>query len=68
MAHLPGNFNNSGTLTQPNEIAFMRTTHKIPGRTALSVDRARNSWAYSRNRATIACNLYFVLGHCPDMV
>ena len=75
--HIPGwhtypddgtpNFN-SGTLTQPNEIAFMCTTRKIPGHTALSVDHSHNSWAYSRNRATIACTLYFVLWHCPDMV
>ena len=57
MAHLPGNFN-LGTLTQPNEIAFMHTTHEIPGCTALSVDHAHNSWAYSRNCATIACTLY----------
>ena len=46
MVHLPGNFI-SGTLTQPNEIAFMRTTRNIPGHTALSVDHTHNSWAYS---------------------
>ena len=66
MAHLPGNCN-SGTLTQPNEIALMRTTCEIPGHTALSVDHVCNSWAYSHNRATIACTLYFVLRHCLDM-
>ena len=37
MAHLPGNFN-LRTLTQPNEIAFTRTTCGIPGHTAHSVD------------------------------
>ena len=67
MAHLPGNFN-SRTLTQPNEAAFMHTTREFPVCTALSVDHTCNSWAYSRNRATIACTLYFVLRHCPDMV
>ena len=57
MAHLPGHFN-SRTLTQPNEIAFMHTTHGIPGHTAHSVDHTRNSWAYCHNHATITCTLY----------
>ena len=37
MPHLPGN-SNLGTLTQPNEIDFMRTTDDIPGHTIHSVD------------------------------
>ena len=43
---------NSGTVTRPNEIVFMHTTHKITGRTAHSVDHTWNSWAYSTQLIT----------------
>ena len=66
MAHLPGNFN-SRTLTRPNEIAFTRTTHRIPGHTAHSVDHVRNSWVYCQQ----SCNHHMQFGLCtqicPDM-
>ena len=44
---IPGWHTYSGTLTQPNEIAFMCTTCEIPGCTALSVDHTHNFWVYS---------------------
>ena len=40
------------TLTQPNEIVFTHTTHKIPWCTAHSVDHTWNSWAYSTQLIT----------------